>query len=61
MQAVLTKEDVEKSLVSLPTNFSLDDLMEKLIITEKINIAKIQIENGEFIEDEDLDSIVEKW
>jgi hypothetical protein len=61
MQAVLTKEDVERSLVSLPTNFSLDDLMEKLIITEKINIAKIQIEKGEFIKDEDLDSIVEKW
>ncbi|MES2798354.1 MAG: hypothetical protein V4683_20460 [Bacteroidota bacterium] len=61
MEAVLTKEDLQKQMDSLPEKFRLDDLVEKLIIVEKINLAKQQILEGKFISDEDLDQIIEKW
>ncbi len=61
MEAVLTKEDIAEQIKSLPQKFKLDDLVEKLILIEKINLAKLQISNGQFVNDEELDNITDKW
>ena len=61
MEAILTKADLQNQMDFLPETFKLDDLVEKLIIVEKIKLAKKQISEGQFVNDDDLDQIIEKW
>jgi predicted transcriptional regulator len=43
---MLTKEKVLSSVAALPEEFSIDDLMEKLILIEKIEIGIKQVNQG---------------
>ena len=46
---MLTKEKVLKSIDDLPSEFSLDDLIEKVIILEKVEIGLHQVKEGKVI------------
>ena len=46
---------------SLPEEFSIDELIERLILIEKIERGNKQSENGDVIADEDLNKEIEKW
>jgi len=46
---MLTKEKIIQSISDLPDEFSLDELVEKLIILEKIEIGLQQVEEGKVI------------
>lgn len=58
---MLTKDKVYKSLDDLPEEFSLDELLDKLILLQKIETGLEQSDSGQIIPDDELDSKLEKW
>ena len=58
---MLTKSKAEKQIKSLPDEFSIDDLVEKLILVEKIEKGLKQSEKGEVISEDELSNEIEKW
>ena len=49
---MLTKEKVLQSIQDLPNEFSLDDLVEKLILLEKIELGLQQVKDGQTVSNE---------
>lgn len=45
---MLIKEKVQNLISYMPDKFSIDDLVEKIILLQKIEEAQQQIKNGEF-------------
>ncbi|MFZ4543870.1 MAG: hypothetical protein ACOYOA_07460 [Saprospiraceae bacterium] len=58
---MLTKEKVLTSVQSLPEHFSIDDLMEKLIIIEKIETGIEQLSKGQVYSQEEVKEKVQLW
>lgn len=58
---MLTKQKIAETLADLPEEISLEELIERFIIIDKIETARAQIQNGDYIADEDLDKEIEKW
>ena len=58
---MITKTKVKETLEKFPEEFSIDELVEKLIIIDKVERARQQSKNGEVISEEELDADVEKW
>ncbi len=58
---MLTKTRLKEQLEKFPDHFSIDELVEKLILIEKIEYGNKQSENGEIISDSELDLEIEKW
>ncbi|MDT0651476.1 hypothetical protein [Autumnicola edwardsiae] len=58
---MLTKEKVKEQIEKFPDEFSIDDLVERLILIEKVEKGLNQSDRGETISDADLDNEVEKW
>jgi len=45
----------------MPEGYSTDDVIEQLIIADKIQRALDQFERGEFLTEEELDEEIKKW
>ncbi|MEM1337536.1 MAG: hypothetical protein AAGF96_07290 [Bacteroidota bacterium] len=58
---MLTKEKLKKQIDQLPDEFSLDELVERLIFIEKVERAEKQSDNNEVLPHEQLDREIEKW
>lgn len=58
---MLTKTALKRQLDSLPEQFSIDQLVEKLILIEKIDSGNRQSKNDEVISESDLNKEIEKW
>ncbi len=58
---MLTKEKVRELVNHMPDTFSIDDLVEKVILLQKIEQAKQQIKNGEFYEWDDVKKEMDSW
>mgnify|MGYP003642576829 CR=1 FL=1 len=58
---MLTKKIVQSHLSELPEKFSIDELMERLILIEKIETGILQSDKGEVIPDDEVDKELEKW
>ncbi len=58
---MLTKEKVQELVNHMPETFSIDDLVEKVILLQKIESAQQQIKNGEFYTEEDIDRGIDSW
>ncbi|MDT0648372.1 hypothetical protein RM545_16900 [Zunongwangia sp. F260] len=58
---MLTKEKVKEQIEKFPDEFSIDDLVERLILIEKVEKGLNQSDRGEIISNADLDNEVEKW
>lgn len=58
---MLTKARIKEQIDKLPEKFSLDELIERLILIEKIESGIKQSENGEIISEEEMDNEIEKW
>ena len=58
---MLTKKRVQRSIENLPDSFSIDQLIEQLIFTEKIEEGIKQSEEGKIITNEDVRKIIDKW
>lgn len=57
---MLTKEILIEQADKLPKEFSLDELMERLILVEKINNGISQSKKNEVITEEELDLKINK-
>ena len=58
---MLTKAKLKEQIEKFPDEFSIDDLVEKLILTEKIETGNKQSEDGEVISESELENEIEKW
>ena len=58
---MLTKIRLKEQIDKFPEEFSIEELIEKLILIEKIETGNKQSENGEVISESELDNKIEKW
>ena len=58
---MLTKEKVQELVNHMPETFSIDDLVEKVILLQKIEEAQQQIKNGEFYTWEEVEKEMDSW
>ena len=58
---MLTKTNLKKQIDKLPEKFSIDELVERLILIEKIEMGLDQSDKGEVISESELDKEIEKW
>lgn len=58
---MLTKESVNKQIKELPDEFTLDELIERLIIVEKVNLGLKDVEEGRTVSEAELDKMMEQW
>ena len=58
---MLTKIEVLQAIKQLPDEFSIDEIVDKLILIEKIEIGLGQSERGEVMSDEDVEKEINKW
>ncbi len=58
---MLTKANVKKQIDSLPDEFSIDELVERLFLIEKIENADKQSEAGEVLTENQLMQELKNW
>jgi predicted transcriptional regulator len=58
---MLTKEMVLSSVAELPDQFSIDDLVERLITIEKIEIGLEQVKKGMLLTQEEVKDKIKSW
>lgn len=58
---MLTKKKLKKQLEDFPEEFTIDELIDRLILIEKVEIGNDQSENGEIISETNLDKEVDTW
>ncbi len=58
---MLTKEKLKTAIDTFPEKFTLDDLLDKLILLDKIERGDMQANEGDVISDEELEKEMEKW
>ena len=58
---MISKKWVLQLLEEMPEKFSVDDFLDKIISTKKIEIALERQKKGEFLTEEELDDEVKKW
>ena len=54
----MTKATVISAINELPKDFSLDQLIERLLVIEKIDAALTEVKNGEFISHSKVKTLV---
>ncbi len=57
----LTKDKLMQVADSLPSEFSIDDLLEKLIVVQKIEEGLKQSANNQVLSTEDAKKRMKKW
>ena len=55
---MLSKTIVLKAIKQLPDNFSIDEMVDLLILLEKIELGLAQSKRGEVISDEDIGKLI---
>ena len=58
---MLTKDKVNKTINTLPDSFTIDELIDQLILMEKIEEGYIQSEANRVISNEEVKLIIDKW
>ena len=58
---MLTKTILKKQIENLPEQFSIDELVERLILIEKVEKGSTQSEKDEIISEADLNKEIAKW
>jgi hypothetical protein len=58
---MLTKNQVITSLKDLPDEFSIDELMDKLILLQKIEFGLDQSKTGKVYTSEEAKKMLKKW
>ncbi|GAA5102764.1 hypothetical protein GCM10023210_44040 [Chryseobacterium ginsengisoli] len=57
----ITKEKLHKQIDEFPDEISIDEVIERLIMIEKIEIRKKESEDNETIDEEELKNEMERW
>ena len=58
---MLTKSQVISSIKEMPDQFSIDDLMDKLILLQKIGVGLEQSEKSEVYSSKEAKEMLKKW
>lgn len=58
---MLTKKRVKEQIELLPDEFSIDELVDRLILVEKIERAEKQSNANDTLSEEQLEKEMEKW
>ena len=58
---MVTREKVLEAVKNMPQEFSIDDLMNKLILLNKIEIGLDQSKNGETYTAEEAKKMIKEW
>jgi hypothetical protein len=58
---MLTKNKVKELIDHMPETFSVDDLVDKVILLQKIEAGEKEIENEEGIDWEDMKKEMDLW
>ena len=58
---MITKKQLSVTLEKLPEEFSLEDLINKLILLDKIERAEQESSKGETTTEAELEKEIEKW
>ncbi len=58
---MIHKAKLIETLDSLPDEFSIDDLVERLIVIQKVEEAKAQSQAGKKFSEEEAKSRIKKW
>ena len=58
---MLTKEKVLQTVKQLPDQFSLDELLDEMMLLQKIEKGLAQSDNDEVITDDELDKQLPEW
>lgn len=58
---MVKKEQVMSSLKELPDQFSIDELMDKLILLQKVETGLAQSEQGEVYSEREAREMMKQW
>lgn len=58
---MITKEKVQDQLLQLGNEFSIDELIERLLLIEKIDKGLTQSKNNEVISESELEERMKEW
>lgn len=58
---MLTKATVQKSIDRLPSQFSIDELIEELIFIQKVEDGLQQSRDKDVVSHEDVKAAISKW
>lgn len=58
---IIDKEKIQELLDNAPDSVVIDDFIDQIIISAKIEKALAQLANGQFLTSEQLDEEIEKW
>lgn len=58
---MVTREKVLEAVKNMPKEFSIDDLMDKLLLLNKIEIGLDQSKNGETFTAEEAKKMIKEW
>ena len=58
---MLTKQRIKETIDTLPEGFTLEDVIEKLIVIDKIDKGLQDIKNGKTFTEDEVKEITSKW
>ncbi len=58
---MLTKGQVNKTIKNLPESFTIDELIDQLLLMEKIEEGYQQSESGKVVSNADVKLMIDKW
>jgi len=58
---MLTKEQLNRTMRTLPDSFTIDELIDLLIFIEKTEEGKQQSEENKVVSNEDVKAMIDKW
>lgn len=58
---MLTKLEVKNQIDTMPNEFTLDELIERLIIIEKVNLGLKDVAEGKVLSEAEMDKEMAKW
>jgi len=58
---MINKSILKEQIENFPDEFSIDELVERLILIEKIDRGNKQSEKGNVISESKLDNEIERW
>ncbi|EKB49306.1 MULTISPECIES: hypothetical protein [Cyclobacteriaceae] len=58
---MITKEKVLETLKTMPNEFSIDDLMDKLILLNKVQVGMEQAKKGDSYTSDQAKKLIKEW
>lgn len=58
---MLTKDKMHELIDQLPDVFSSEDLIGEIILLQKLEVARKEVQNGDFLTDEEFGKEIDSW